>query len=218
MYRPRSTRPAGRPASAATCLNLLMVALISILGGCTTPGQSPLRDFESLSPVTIMDAPASDPDRVKAVDPESAARGKYLVELLGCGSCHTDGALIGLPDKDRLLAGSHTGIAYSDPLRQRNPGIVYPSNLTPDRETGIGAWSDVEILQMIRYGTDRHGSRKLPIMPWPAYNKLSDDDAQAIISYLRSLRPVDHRVPAAVKPGDRAVQPYVYFGVYRKRP
>ena len=196
----------------------LLFAILLIQTGCSTPGQSVSSDFESLTPVTILDAPSPDPAGTASVDPQLAARGKYMVELLGCGSCHTDGALIGLPDNSRLLAGSRTGIAYSDPLRQKNPGIVYPSNLTPDGDTGIGNWSDDEIMQMVKHGIDRHGSRKLPIMPWPAYARLSDEDARAIISYLRSIPPVKHEVPADVKPGAKASHPFVYFGVYRKRP
>jgi len=200
-----------------SCCSLMLTVVFS-LTGCSTSGNTALRDFEALTPVTIMDAPAPDPVRVTATDPVRISRGKYLVELLGCGSCHTDGALTGLPDKERLLAGSHTGIAYSDPLQVKHPGVVYPSNLTPDGETGIGAWSDGEVMQMITSGIDRHGRRKLPVMPWPAYTRLSEEDASAIVSYLRSLRPVNHKVPANVKPGEKAPQPFVYFGVYRKRP
>jgi mono/diheme cytochrome c family protein len=192
--------------------------LLCAFGGCSTPAQQPLRDFEALTPVTIMDAPVPDPGRVNGRDAGQVDRGKYLVELLGCGSCHTDGALVGLPNDGLRLAGSHIGIAYSDPMRQKNPGIVYPSNLTPDRETGLGQWSDAEIMQMITSGIDKHGRRKLAVMPWPAYTRLSVEDAGAIIAYLRSLKPIAHRVPANVKPGEAALQPFVYFGVYRKRP
>jgi len=200
-----------------SCWSILLTVLF-LLTGCSSSGQTALRNFETLTPVTIMEAPAPDPGRTASTDAEQVARGKYLVELLGCGSCHTDGALTGLPDKSRLLAGSHTGIAYSDPLRQKYPGVVYPSNLTPDGETGIGLWSDEQVLQMITSGIDKHGRRKLPIMPWPAYTRLSDMDGRAIVSYLRSLTPVNHKVPGNVKPGEKATQPYVYFGVYRKRP
>ena len=207
-----------RTGLAALTRWLLFLAVISGPVGCTTSIQQAPGDFESLTPVTIMDAPATDASRTAGVDSARTARGKYLVELLGCGSCHTDGALIGQPDKAKRLAGSHIGIAYSDPLRQPNPGIVYPSNLTPDNNTGLGSWNDEEIRHMITSGIDKHGRRQLPIMPWPAYTKLTDEDARAIIAYLRSLTPVENRVPDNVRPGTKATQPYVYFGVYRKRP
>lgn len=216
MIDPDCRPVAGIPAVPLHgCLGL---ALLITLAACSTPAQTPLQEFEELKPVTIMDAPPPDPVHRQDQDTDRITRGKYLVELLGCGSCHTDGALVGLPDAGLRLAGSHTGIAYSDPLRQKNPGIVYPSNLTPDRETGLGQWSDAQLMQMITSGIDRHGRRKLAIMPWPAYAKLDDADARAIIAYLRSLAPVVHRVPAEVKPGEPASQPYVYFGVYRRRP
>lgn len=196
----------------------LWLILLTGLTGCSTPAQQSLQDFETLTPVTIMDSPAPDVTRIHSQDATQVTRGKYLVELLGCGSCHTDGALVGLPNDSLRLAGSHIGIAYSDPLRQKNPGVVYPSNLTPDPDTGLGQWRDVEIMQMITSGIDKHGRRKLAVMPWPAYTKLTAEDARAIIAYLRSLAPVTHSVPANVKPGDPAIHPFVYFGVYRKRP
>lgn len=204
-------------STAITRCSLFIVVMLSSTG-CTTSSQLTPGNFESLEPVTIMDAPDPDPTRAAVVDSAQAAEGKYLVELLGCGSCHTEGALVGLPDETKRLAGSHIGIAYSDPLRQPNPGVVYPSNLTPDKITGIGSWSDEQILQMITSGIDKHGRRKLSIMPWPAYTKLTAEDARAIIAYLHSLAPVKNEVPENVRPGAKSTHPYVYFGVYRKRP
>ena len=132
-------------------------------------------------------------------------------------SCHTDGALIGDPDFDRWLAGSRVGIAYSNPLKYKKPGVLYPSNLTPDNETGIGSWSAAEIEGAIRSGVDQHGRHQLAVMPWPAYAKLSDDDMASIVAYLQSLAPVRHAIPENVAPGDEAIEPYVHFGVYRSR-
>jgi hypothetical protein len=151
--------------------------------------------------------------------PEDAvAQGRYLVDLLGCGNCHSDGALVGASDPERLLAGSRTGIAISDPRTVRPPGVVFPSNLTPDRETGIGDWTLDQIVTMLQSGVDRHGSQALPVMPWVSYAKLSADDASAIAMYLKSLPAVEHRVPKNVRPGQRTRAPYVHFGVYRSEP
>ncbi|MGB5721207.1 MAG: hypothetical protein WBM34_10965, partial [Woeseiaceae bacterium] len=66
-------------------------------------------------------------------------------------------------------------------------------------------------------GTGRHGSRRLATMPWRGYAKISDDDVTAIVSYLRSIEPVRHRVPDEVEPGHRASHTFVYFGVYRSK-
>jgi len=184
------------------------------LTACST-AYNPLEDYEQLNPATRLDVPAA---RVDASFPaESVERGRYLVGLLGCGSCHTNGALVGTPDMTQLLAGSDTGVAYSNPLAVRNPGIVYPANLTPDVATGIGSWSVQEIVAMIQTGVDKHSGQTLPVMPWPSYTSIHAEDAQAIAAYLLSLPPVSHQVPANVRPGQKARSPFVHFGVYQSK-
>ena len=193
---------------------LLFVALV--LAACATDDYyDPLQDYEVVDAVAIMDAPT--PTGVLPENQALVARGEYLVELLGCGACHTEGALIGKPDLSLSLAGSTIGIAYTNPLQNANPGIVYAPNLTPDRDTGLGRWSEQEIMDAVRAGTGRHGPRRILVMPWQGYAKISDEDAWAIVGYLRSLEPVEHRVPADVPVGSRARSPYVHFGVYRSR-
>jgi hypothetical protein len=184
------------------------------LAACAT-AYNPLEDYEQLSPATVLETPAA---RTQADFPaEQVAHGKYLVTLLGCGSCHTNGALTGMPDSSRLLAGSDTGIAWSNPLIERNPGVVYPANLTPDVETGIGSWSVDDVVQMITTGVDKHSGQTLPVMPWPSYANIQSEDAVAIAQYLLSLPPVRHQVPANVRPGQRTNAPFVHFGVYQSK-
>jgi len=191
------------------------ICLFSLLTACANP-YNPLDDFKEVKPGTAMQVP--EPDRQQTNYAQSIVdHGKYLVNILGCANCHTDGALINEPNPAKQLAGSRIGIAYTNPLEDKNPGVVYPSNLTPDLETGIGNWTDIEMIKMIRSGVDRHGRRKLSVMPWPAYSVVSDDDALAVVSYLRSLAPVKHRVPDSVKPGEKASSPYVHFGMYQSR-
>jgi len=185
-------------------------------GGCTTT-PNPADKFETFEPTTVMDAPLPDNTLSGSWEPGQVTHGKYLVELLTCGTCHSEGALIGEPDNSKPFAGSRIGIAQSNPLETDYPGVVYPSNLTPDRETGLGAWSDDEIIDAIRYGINRHGRDQLSVMPWPAYTRLTEEDAESIVAYLRSLRPIRYRVPDKVRPGSRASSPYVHFGVYRSR-
>ena len=144
-------------------------------------------------------------------------RGENLVELLGCGACHTNGTFDGAPDLSRPLAGSETGIAWTSPLENEFPGVVYPPNITPDEKTGIGRWSDKQIADAIRAGIGRHGSRRIATMPWQGYAKMTDDDVDAIVAYLKSIKPIDNKVPAPVEPGQKARYPFVYFGVYRSR-
>lgn len=188
------------------------------IGACAaeTP-YDPLVSYEELDPETILDVPNAVPGSYAPADRGFVERGEYLVELLGCGACHTDGALQGAADMQRSLAGSRTGIAYANPLGDEFPGVTYPPNITPDEKTGIGAWTDQQIENAIRAGIGRHMDRRIKSMPWPGYAKLTDDDARAITMYLRSIKPVRHEVPADVEPGRRASEPFVYFGVYRSR-
>jgi len=195
---------------AITILIALMVA------GCAGKQASPLSDYEAVDPVTILPAPGPVPGRFHPVDRDAIDQGQYLVELLGCGVCHTNGALEGAVQAGMALAGSDIGIAYSNPLGDELPGVVYPPNITPDDDTGISTWSDSRIGNAIRAGVGGHAGR-IATMPWQAYAKLSDDDLDAIILYLRSIEPVEHRTPQPVAPGHQARAPYIYFGVYRHR-
>ncbi|NNF17290.1 MAG: cytochrome C [Gammaproteobacteria bacterium] len=195
----------------------LIGALLMVLNACSStvvPGD-PLDQFEPVVATTVMAAPEPGVSAVYA--PEMTARGKYMVELLGCGACHTNGALLGEPDAARLLAGSRIGIAHSNPLQVKYPAIVFPSNLTPDDKTGVGLVSDKMLAAAIRGGVGRHGSRVLKVMPVAAYANISDADVDAIVAYLRSLPPVEHLLPAAVPEGRESDELYVHFGVYRSR-
>jgi len=192
----------------------LLLTSVLILNACSNTW-NPLEDYEQLTPSTILESP--EPAAQSNYPTERVEKGKYLTGLLGCGSCHTNGALVGMPRQDQLLAGSSTGIAWSNPMQESNPGIVYPSNLTPDMETGIGSWSIAQIVNMVQAGIDNHGSRTLPVMPWPSYANINDEDANSIAMYLKSLPPVRHQVPQNVSPGRKAVAPFVHFGVYQSR-
>ena len=205
-------------------MNALRLALIAplFLFACATEVSTevpydPLQDYEELDATTVLNAPAPVAGNFAPEHRFQVERGKYLVELLGCGSCHTDCALEGVPNFNISLAGSKTGIAYSSPLGTERPGVVYPPNITPDKETGIGLWSDQEIGNAIRIGLGRHAERRIAVMPWQGYTKMTNDDVTAIVSYLRSIDPVEHQVPDEVAPGQEATSPFVYFGVYRTR-
>jgi len=197
---------------------LVTLSLSVFFAGCASEVSTyynPLDDFDQLDPTTIFAMPEPLPTPNYSAD--QLQQGKYLVGLLGCGSCHTDGALVGAVNSARLLAGSSVGIAYTSPLVDSFPGVVYPPNLTPDMETGLGSWTINRLVQMIRVGTTDHSSRSLPVMPWPAFAGITEDDAFAIAAYLKSLPPVRHEVPANVRPGQPASAPFVHFGVYQPK-
>ena len=193
-------------------------AILALLASCAVDdaqdSYNPLDEYEQVTSATVLDAPSL------TVDPENQAavnRGEYLVELLGCGSCHTEGALIGRPDNSKWLAGSSVGVAYTSPFQTPNPGIVFAPNLTPDHDTGLGRWSDDEIMDALRTGIGRHGPNRILVMPWQGYSTMSDDDAWAVVAYLRSLPAVRNSVPANVPVGARTSERYVHFGVYRSK-
>lgn len=200
-----------------TRARILMIAAVLVAACASETPTDLLQDYEEVDAKTILDAPSAIPGTYAPERRGLVARGEYLVELLGCGACHTDGALAGDPDFERSLAGSQTGIAYTDPLGEKNPGVIYPPNITPDDDTGIGTWTDLQIANAIRAGIGRHAGRRIAWMPWQGYARISDDDVDAIVSYLRSIKAVRHKVPDAVEPGNRATHPYVYFGVYRSK-
>jgi mono/diheme cytochrome c family protein len=195
---------------------ILTIACGALLIACAnTDYYNPLEDYQEVNAATNLDMPT--PSVVTAEDKELVAHGEYLVELLGCGSCHTDGALIGIPDMSRTLAGSSVGIAYTNPLGNKNPGVVFPKNLTSDRETGLGLWTDEQITTAIQAGAGRHGPRRILVMPWQHYTKISAQDIRSIVKYLRSLDPVAHQVPNPIAEGTKSRHPFVHFGVYQSR-
>lgn len=126
-----------------------------------------------------------------APDPsDKAARGAYLVNsVMACTDCHTPvDPTTGAPQLDKYLAGRQP---YEGPW-----GIVYGGNITPDNETGIGTWTEQEIIRAITSGVDKDG-RRLIFMPWFNYVTLKPEDAEAIAYYLKNALPaVDNEIPA----------------------
>jgi len=150
----------------------------------------------------------------------SAQRGKYLVEILACGDCHTPkkmGPNGPEDDASRLLSG-HTGEApAAAPAGADGPwiahttgqmtawagpwGVSFARNLTPDENTGIGSWSEETFVKALRTGRHMGVSRPiLPPMPWPAYAKMTDEDLKAVYAYLRTIPPIHNPTPDPIAP------------------
>ena len=193
----------------------VVLVLLPLMLSCSTTSSNLPRDLEEITPVLELEQPEALAGGQHSA--EILAHGKYMVGLLRCGSCHTDGSLIGMPRKDRLLAGSSVGIAFTSPLEDKHPGVVFPPNITPDPATGLGGWTEQQIINLIRTGSGNHCSKVLSVMPYPAYGGVSDNDAGAIAAYLLSLRPIHHRVPQNVAKGQKTSAPFVHFGVYRSK-
>jgi mono/diheme cytochrome c family protein len=118
------------------------------------------------SPASAQGPPASDP----------VARGKYVFGAAGGCGCHTE--------KDRPLNSG--GRKYDGPF-----GTVYSANITPDRQTGIGSWTDDQIITAIRLGRRPNGERLIPVHPYTVFNGMAEEDLRALVAFLRSLPPVN---------------------------
>lgn len=113
-------------------------------------------------------------------------RGRYLMSsIVACGNCHTPQGPNG-PLPGMTLAG---GLKFDE-----KPFTAYASNITPDKETGIGKWTDAQLITAIREGMRPDGSLIGPPMPFGLYRSISDSDVKAIVAYLRTVAPVKHAV------------------------
>lgn len=114
-------------------------------------------------------------------DPDPATRGAYLARAGNCLSCHTRPG--GEP-----FAG---GLAFETPL-----GVIYSTNITPDPETGIGKWTDADLIRAMHEGKAPDGRRLFPAFPYTSFTKVTDEDVKAIYAYLRTVTPVRYTPPA----------------------
>ena len=120
------------------------------------------------------------PALAEPAPPEVVAHGKSLVEASDCATCHT-------ADPQRPFAG---GKRIDTPF-----GAIYSPNLTPDRETGIGDWSDADFVRALRFGVAPDGSRYYPAFPYPYFTKFTRGDILAIRAYLSTLTPFRNEEP-----------------------
>jgi len=111
-----------------------------------------------------------------AASPAEIARGKYIFGATGGCGCHTE-------PKGAANAG---GRKYDGPF-----GTVYSSNITPDTKTGIGGWTDEQIITAIRLGRRPIGDRILPVHPFASFNGMAEDDLVALVAFLRTVPPID---------------------------
>jgi mono/diheme cytochrome c family protein len=122
-------------------------------------------------------ASAADPQDFQQIE-----RGRYLTIAADCAACHT------VPGSGQDFAG---GRPIETPF-----GTIVGTNITPDMETGIGAWSDQEFVDALRKGIRRDGRLLYPAMPFPYFTRLTDEDARAIRAYLNTVAPVRQAVVA----------------------
>jgi mono/diheme cytochrome c family protein len=110
-----------------------------------------------------------------AADPVDVARGKYIFGAAGGCGCHTE-------PKGQVNAG---GKKFEGAF-----GTVYAPNITPAHQTGIGGWTDEQIITAIRLGRRPNGERILPVHPFTSFNGMAEEDLRALVGFLRSVQPV----------------------------
>ena len=159
-----------------TVLTLIAIVIVAAIAGAVlvrvlSPG--PLA-FAGGTPVALSDYHAADPTGVPAElkNADAVKRGEYLTRAADCMVCHT----------------SPGGAPYTGGLAIPLPfGTLYSTNITPDKATGIGDYSDADFLNAVQRGVRRDGVRLYPAMPYPSYTYMTDADALAIKAYLFSL-------------------------------
>jgi len=149
------------------------------------------------------------------------ARGKYLVDIMGCHDCHTPmkmGPQGPERDWDRALSG-HPEYVVMPPAPSLPPGpwistvgatftawngpwgTSFTMNLTPDKETGLGDWTVEEFIATMKTGRERGKGRPvLPPMPVEVVSKLTDTDIRALFAYLQTVKPIKNRIPQPIDP------------------
>jgi cytochrome c553 len=167
----------------------------------------------------VAQAPKERPTSKSQLSP-SAKRGEYLVTIAGCNDCHTPfklGKAGPEPDMARMLSGHPESMRMPPPPKLEAPwgmagavtntawhgpwGTSFTANLTPDKETGLGAWTEQEFIDALRSGRHRGRGRPiLPPMPWQMVGKMTDEDLKAVFAYFQSVPPIRNRVPEPIPP------------------
>ena len=126
---------------------------------------------------------------------ERLQRGKYIFEnLSSCEDCHSQRDLSRFSGP--IEPGS-TGRGHVWPTELGLPGKVVSPNITPDVETGIGSWTDGEILRAFREGVSKDGRALFPFMPYQHFREMSDEDAYSVVAYMRRLPPIKSKMSVA---------------------
>jgi mono/diheme cytochrome c family protein len=171
------------PAARRILLSVVAIAVVALVAGVwILRGPGPLA-FADGPKVALADYRGANPTGVPAALAQASLveRGAYLARAADCMACHTT-------QDGKEYAG---GLGFKLPF-----GTLYSTNITPDKETGIGNYSDQDFLNAVHRGIRRDGARLYPAMPFTSYTYMTDADALAIKAYLFSLTPVRASIPA----------------------
>jgi mono/diheme cytochrome c family protein len=161
---------------------VVIVAVAAVIGAWVVRGPGPMA-FADGPKVALADYHAGHPTGVpaKLAQAREIERGEYLAKAADCMACHSKPG-------GQDYAG---GLGFKLPF-----GTLYSTNITPDRDTGIGNYSDQDFLNAMHRGVRSDGARLYPAMPYTSYTSMTDEDALAIKAYLFSLPPVRSPAPA----------------------
>lgn len=121
-------------------------------------------------------------------------RGEYLANsVAGCIDCHSKRDLEKYSGP--VIPGTEGGGGMVFNQKFGIPGVLHGKNITPDNETGIGTWTDDEVLRAITQGISKNGDTLFPLMPYPNFNRMAKEDLMSIIAYIRTLKPIRNKVP-----------------------
>lgn len=141
---------------------------------------------------------------------DPVAKGRYIFQLSGCADCH--GAnLAGY--KEGNPPAPPGSLPFGQQFDLGPLGKVNARNITSDKDTGIGNWSDSQILNAVRRGQGADGKPLIPVMPYATYSGMSDEDARNLVAFLRTAPAVNNKVPAnqlSVPPGFQFPSPQLY--------
>jgi len=197
---------------------LTVISGVALAAGCNET----VNEKRGTPPTQVVHAAQAQPDSKPSPmsQAERVRLGEHLVATSACHDCHTPwkvGPNGPAPDMSRKLSGHPEGMVLPPAPPPSGPWIVsaaatntawsgpwgtsFTANLTPDKETGTGAWSEQNFVRAIRTG--RHmgqGRPILPPMPVPVYQNFSDDELKSIFAYLQSIPAIKNRVPAPLPP------------------
>jgi cytochrome c553 len=154
-------------------------------------------------------------------------RGEYLVRITGCHDCHTPlavGPQGPAPDMSKMLSGHPEAMKMPPAPAAAGPwlvsfaatntaaagpwGVSYAANITSDKETGIGDWTEKQFIQAMRTGKHLGQGRPiLPPMPWQNISVMTDEDLKAVFAYLKSTPALKNKVPEPTPPSGGAGAP-----------
>ena len=139
--------------------------------------------------------------RAQPQNKELVAEGQYIFAVAGGCACHT------VPKETPHAGGRPFPIPF---------GTAYSTNITQDKETALGAWTDQQILDAMIKGIRRDGSRILPVMPYEKYSGMAQEDLKALIAFMRTLKPVKKSTPELKTwvPFMRRVGTFVYLQLF----